>query len=218
MSEGTSNDGGTAQTSSGAAASFDPVDQGGQQQGQNQPGETPDGKAAGKVKIQGDFDPERAARALEAARTDATTEKQKRQLAERQRNDVLKALGLDPEGKPDAKALGEQVERERTEARQARVELAVFRAAGKVGGDPDALLDSRAFLDTIADLDPASSGFGDAVAGAIAKAIETNPRLKAAGTQGGGQGAGRGGVPLTGGPEGKTNKPTTLEEALQGRV
>lgn len=213
-----------AGTGAGNAA---PADQGAGQTGGDQTGGQPvdqGGDQTGKVKITGEFDADRAARALEGARADAASEKSKRQVAEKQRNDVLKALGLDTEGKPDAKALGEQVERERTEARQARVELAVFRAAGKAGGDPDALLDSRAFLDSIAELDPTGAGFGEAVAGAIVKAIEGNPRLKAATgkageAEGDGKGAQQGGVPLTGGPNGgKPAKPTTLEEALAGRV
>jgi hypothetical protein len=207
-----------------------PADQGGAGQTGDQTGLQPvdqgTGRPAdqtGKVKITGEFDADRAARALEGARSDAATERTKRQAAEKQTAAVLKALGLDPDGKPDAKALGEQVETERASARQARVELAVFRAAGKAGGDPDALLDSRAFLDSIAELDPTGPGFSEAVAGAIVKAIEGNDRLKAAptktGAEGDGKGAGQGGVPLSGGPNGsKPTKPTTLEEALIGRV
>ncbi|MEV0619592.1 hypothetical protein AB0I81_40180 [Nonomuraea sp. NPDC050404] len=64
--------------------------------------------------------------------------------------------------------------------RSARVELAVYRAAGKAGGDADALLDSRGFLKALDALDPADDGFATAVKDAIKDAVKANPKLAAA--------------------------------------
>jgi hypothetical protein len=94
---------------------------------------------------------------------------------------VGKALGLikDDEATDPAK-LTEQLTTVGNEARQAKVELAVYRAAAAVGGDPAALLDSRTFLTSLADVDPTDSA---AVTAAITAACEANPALKAAPTR-----------------------------------
>lgn len=104
-----------------------------------------------------------------------------------------KAVGLTPEEPgadaepPTPEKLTDQLDQatkahEATEAqlRESRVELAVYRAAGKAGADPDALLDSRTFLAKVKTLDPNASDFGDEVSRAIKAAISTNPKLKAA--------------------------------------
>jgi hypothetical protein len=78
------------------------------------------------------------------------------------------------------------------------VELAVYRGASKHGADPDALTDSRAFLRSIADLDPADEGFSKAVNAAIKAAVTDNPKLKAASPA-----PGRMGADFSGGSGGK---------------
>lgn len=65
-------------------------------------------------------------------------------------------------------------------AKQTQIELAVYRTASKkdIGGDPEALLDSRSFLAKVQTLDPAAKDFNDKVSQAIKDAIKDNPKLK----------------------------------------
>jgi len=150
----------------------------------------------------------REARA-EAAKTRVNA---KTQAAEQARQDLAKqigkALGLVKEGDaaPDPQRLAEQLAQEQEHARQARVELAVYRAAGRAGADPDALLDSRAFLEGLKDIDP---GDEKAVTDAIRKAMEKNPRLRA-----------NPAPAASGAPMGNTQanpKPKNLEAAVAAR-
>jgi hypothetical protein len=108
-----------------------------------------------------------------AARTNA-----KAQAADEARNELAqtigKALGLVKDEPVDPAKLTEQLLSAQTGTKQAQIELAVFRASGAVNGDPSALLDSRAFLAKLADIDPADSA---AVAAAITAAVAENPRL-----------------------------------------
>src|SRR5690606_36565916 len=73
-----------------------------------------------------------------------------------------KALGLvkDGEQAPKPEELTAQVQAAQQAARAAQVELAVHRAASTHKADPSALLDSRAFLAKVADLDPTADDFG----------------------------------------------------------
>lgn len=88
---------------------------------------------------------------------------------------IGKALGLVVEDKPlDPAELTAQVTAEKAAAQQARVELAIFRAAPTAGGDPAALLDSSSFLRSLEGIDPADQA---AVQAAIATAVTNNPRL-----------------------------------------
>ncbi|MEV7413336.1 hypothetical protein AB0O04_36640, partial [Streptomyces althioticus] len=120
---------------------------------------------------------------LAEARKDAgksrTTAKQR--AAEEARTELAKELGkvlgiVDDDTPPDPDQLKAQLATEQAKARQTAVELAVFRTAPTVGADPDALLDSRTFADSIAELDPADA---DAIKNAINAAVEANPRLAA---------------------------------------
>jgi hypothetical protein len=86
---------------------------------------------------------------------------------------IGKLLGLvDGDDPADPAKLTEQLTAKDQEAKQARVELAVFRAASEVGADPNLLLDSRSFLTKVAGLDP-----GDAlgIAAAVGEAMMANP-------------------------------------------
>ncbi|MFJ3601914.1 hypothetical protein ACIPVA_03865 [Streptomyces anulatus] len=147
-------------------------------------------------KFEGDFDPERAMRAIESLRTEVDEQKQKRAEDKQRAADeqtafmkkVAAAFGLETdEAKPPtpeelAKQLDEargETKESRAQARQTQVELAVYKTAGKHGGDPDALLDSRSFANAIAKLDPADTGFDEAVGKAVKTAVDTNSKLAA---------------------------------------
>lgn len=120
---------------------------------------------------------ERLRRENGAARTNAkaqAAEEARKELA----NTIGKALGIVEDGaETDPAKLTESLTASQREAKQARVELAVFRNAASAGGDPAALLDSASFLAKVADLDPSDA---DALADAIKAAVEANPRLGAA--------------------------------------
>lgn len=119
---------------------------------------------------------ERLRRENGAARTNAkaqAAEDAKKELAQT----IGKALGLVDNEPVDPETLTKQLTESQADAKQARVELAVFRNATEAGGDPAALLDSSSFLKSLDGIDPNDSA---AVAEAITKAVEANPRLGAA--------------------------------------
>lgn len=106
----------------------------------------------------------------------------KQAAADAARNELAqtigKALGLVQDETPIApEALAAEIVTHKTDAQQARVELAVFRASGAAGGDPAALLDSTSFLATLKDVDPTDTA---AITAAITAAVTSNPRLGAA--------------------------------------
>ncbi|WP_127572768.1 hypothetical protein [Georgenia faecalis] len=98
---------------------------------------------------------------------------------------LQKALGGENPGEPapTVESLTAQVQEGATkieaaeaEARSARVELAVYKAATTAGADPTSLLDSRTFTNSLANVDPTDS---EAIAAAITKAVQSNPKLAA---------------------------------------
>ncbi|MCL6734386.1 hypothetical protein [Streptomyces neyagawaensis] len=94
-----------------------------------------------------------------------------------------KALGLikdDKDTPPDPAALTAKIEQATAAHRETAVELAIYRHAGAHGADPDALTDSRAFLNSIKGLDPSEDEFARKVQAAIKQAVTDNPKLKAA--------------------------------------
>lgn len=124
--------------------------------------------------------------AKEAADKATALERQLQEQAERQKkvlDGVAKAFGLIEET-PDEPATPEKLAAQLSDAqaryRETQIELAVYRAAGTAGGDPDALLDSRGFLTKVLKFDPTADDFGDKVTAAITSAIEANPKLRAA--------------------------------------
>lgn len=147
-------------------------------------------------KFEGDFDPARFEKLVENLRGDVAAEKAKREALEQKAKDdqdtlmkrVATAFGLETdEAKPPTpeelaqqldEARGETKE-SRAQARQTQVELAVYKTAGTHGGDPDALLDSRSFANAIAKLDPADTGFDEAVGKAVKAAVDSNKKLAA---------------------------------------
>lgn len=140
------------------------------------PAEPP--KAAEPAATGGDDTPN----VIKALRDDFKAERARRQAAETSQQAYLeamgKALGYTPESAPqDPVQLGQELEAERTAAKNARVELAVFKASGAAGGDPLQLLDSESFKRSLDAIDPADTA---AVQAAIASAVAANPRLGAA--------------------------------------
>ena len=90
---------------------------------------------------------------------------------------IAKALGLAEDEPIDPAKLTENLTTAQADAKQARVELAVFRNATTAGGDPAALLDSTSFLKSLEGIDPSDEA---AVQAAITTAVGTNQRLGAA--------------------------------------
>jgi len=99
-----------------------------------------------------------------------------RDAQQSQLDTIAKALGLKGDEPPDPAKLTEQVTKEQQNARDAQVQLAVYRNAKDAGGDPDALLDSASFLRSLANVDPADA---EAVATAVKEAVAANARLGA---------------------------------------
>jgi len=164
-------------------------------------------------------DPVKAKAEIERLRRDAASangkarENARAQAAKEAREQLIqdlgKTLGLvedDNDKAPDVNALTEQVKAERAEANQAKIELAVFRAAGQHNADANALLDSRSFLATLEGIDPTDT---DKVSDAIKAAVADNPKLKSH------QVAGKGGAEFGGGAGEGRRKAGSLSEALQ---
>lgn len=123
---------------------------------------------------------------------------------------IQKALNPEAgDAKPDAEQLTKDLAARDAAAKQALTELAVFRAASKAGADPDALLDSRAFLAKIADIDPAKTAD---IQKAIEDAVKENPKLKLV------LAASKSGGDFTGGSGEQRNAPTTLEGAIEQKM
>lgn len=127
---------------------------------------------------------------------------------QQQMDAIAKALGLKEDTPPDPEALTAQVAAEQTRAREAALQLAVYRNAAANDANPDLLLDSASFLRNIADLDPTDTA---KVSAAIKDAVETNPLFKASPTPST--------PPFPGGP--RTPAPTgagSLGEAIVNKI
>lgn len=161
--------------------------------------------------------PDPVAKVIREAREEAgkarTTAKEN--AANEAREQLLKDLGLlKPDETPDpaklAAELGEKDTRLATLAESARtqaIELAAYKAAGKHEANPAALLDSRAFLESVKGLDPSADDFITKLDEAIKAAVEANQQLRT------GQAPRRGGGEFPGGP-GTTGRPTSLGQAV----
>ncbi|MGW3305893.1 hypothetical protein ACWDG9_04810 [Streptomyces sp. NPDC001073] len=97
---------------------------------------------------------------------------------------VLKALGLETDG-DNADQLNEKLTAAQTDAKQRAVELAVYKAATKAGADPDALLDSRAFLNAVSALDHTGDTFDRDVLREVREAAKS-PKYRTAPARSGG--------------------------------
>ncbi|RJO69777.1 hypothetical protein D5S18_28155 [Nocardia panacis] len=120
---------------------------------------------------------------LRSARNDAADYRTRASKAETDltefKNQVGKLFGFVSEEASDPKKLTTQLKSAVDDANEARIELAVFRAAGK-DIDADALLDSRTFAATVSKLDVTADDFTAQVATEIAKAVEKNPKFRLA--------------------------------------
>jgi hypothetical protein len=153
-----------------------------------------------------------------AARTNA-----KAQAADEARTalaqEIGKALGLvKDDTPPDPAELTKQIAAHtarvaelETAGRAKDIELAVHSLAEKHQAKVSALLDSRGFVKTIRQLDPADKDFTTQLDAAIKKAVADNPSFRSAPP------AGRSGADLTGGT-GEATKPrtTSLGAAIRG--
>lgn len=84
---------------------------------------------------------------------------------------VAQALGL-PEATPDPAAISAKLAAAELESRTRATEIAVLRAAQGLKADGDALLDSRAFLTQLKDVDPTNL---EAVKAVVAAAVAAEP-------------------------------------------
>lgn len=137
---------------------------------------------------------------LEGKLTEFQTQQQQQMDA------IAKALGLKQDEPPDPEKLAAQVSEEQTRARDAQVQLTVYRRAANAEANANALLDSAKFLASLKDVDPSDEAAVDA---AIKAAVEANPLLKATPAT----------PPFPGGP--RPPAPTqagTLGEAIQKRI
>lgn len=121
--------------------------------------------------------------------------------------DLEAAKAAASKARREAKNLRERTKAAEGEARTAKVELAVHRAASAANADPSALLDSRSFAKAVEALDPSKDDFAAKVTEAITKAVEANPRLGATSTTP---------TPVTNAPgSGGTSDASVSKEAFQ---
>ncbi|MFJ7208225.1 hypothetical protein ACIQWR_32450 [Streptomyces sp. NPDC098789] len=99
------------------------------------------------------------------------------------------------------------------ELRSARVELAVARAAADAGARGDRLLNSRSFLASVAQLDPADVTFETKLGAAITAAVTADPDLYRAAPAG----PPRGGAEFHGAPAGE-RRAASLHDAVAARL
>jgi len=100
------------------------------------------------------------------------------------------------------------------ELRLAKVELAVYKVAGVTGVDPDALLDSRAFLREIEDLDPTDASFETDIRDAAKTALAANPNLRAKSANGQRKSPSKSGGDMAGGKSPGTQEYATPQQRL----
>lgn len=200
MELGAGEGGAPAAPAAGDPAGTPPADPAGTPPGEPEPkAEAPAAPAAEKVEDLPDWAQKQI---RDLRKTDGDERIAAKQLAA-----IQKALNPDAKDdeKPDPVKLAADLADRDTAARAAQTELAVYKLASKNGADADALLDSRAFLTKIADIDHTDTA---KVTKAITDAINTNPKLKAV------RAAGQSGGDFSGGSgENRTKKSMSLAEA-----
>lgn len=133
------------------------------------PADPDDGKG-GKDAILADLARERDKRqALETSVADMQAKQQEQMDA------LAKALGLKTDEPPDPEKLAAQVTVEQDKARDAQLQLAIYRNAAAAEGNADLLVDSSSFKAATKDIDPAD---GAAMSTAIKAFVEANPAFK----------------------------------------
>ncbi|HEY9472835.1 MAG TPA: hypothetical protein VIS06_03170, partial [Mycobacteriales bacterium] len=126
---------------------------------------------------------------------------------------VAKALGIQTgDEPPDPAQLAAQVEAAKKQAHTAALHLSVYQAAGQTGADPDRLLDSRSFTDSLngsVTAAPGTAEFTTQIADAVKSWTDGHPQFKTAGQAP----AARSSAPITGGPG--EGAPITEEQLRQ---
>lgn len=184
--------------------------------GSNDPGETkPEGEPGKAPTIDGDFDPDRAKRAIAAARAGEEKARQAAKAEKERVAAILKAAGLTADGKEDPEAkLKELADRATAaEARAAALATrdAVRTAAGKHDADAELLLDSNSFAKKLAGLDTNADDYADKVADLVKAEVKANSRYAKTPPPAGGRG-----VDHNGG--GGTTRPQGLGAAIAARM
>jgi hypothetical protein len=123
-----------------------------------------------------DQKPEDVKEALENSRKWETRAKGNKAKADQFDELVKKITGKDDDTDPEK--LAQDLTAAQRDARATKVEVAVLKSASKHDADPALLADSRSFMDSIADLDPADDDFKSKLDAAIKKAVEDNAALK----------------------------------------
>lgn len=188
------------------------------------PATAPPAEPKGKTpEFKGEFDPAKFEKLVANIRGDVDAEKAKREAAEAKVTEIeqgqadfmtkmaaLFGVETDATKPPTPEELVQQLEEARGEtkasrdqARQTQVELAVYRTAGKHGGDPEALLDSRGFANAMAKLDPSAADFDEAVGKAVKAAVDSSAKLAAKAPETTPAPTPAGGAPMDGAPGGK---------------
>ena len=136
-----------------------------------------------------------ASKARTTAKANAADEARKELAAQ-----VAKALGIQVgDEPPDPAQLAEQVQAAKQQAHTAALHLSVYQAASAAGADPDRLLDSRSFTDSLngaVTAAPGTAEFTTQITDAVKSWTDTHPQFKTAGQAP----AARSGAPITGGP------------------
>lgn len=215
---------GEGDTGSGDGGQSDGQNDGQQGTGQDgnagQQGQDPAPKAGQDSAVDVAALPDNVQKMIRDLRTEAAANRTnaKSQAAQEARQDLAqqigKALGLVKDDQPaDPAKLAQQIGDLSGENKNLKTELAVFKAATKVGANAQALTDSRSFLAQIAKLDPTADGFDAKLREAMKKAVEDNPQYSAAGQAP----TPRGGAEPPGRP-GAAGKAKNLEEAITARL
>lgn len=104
---------------------------------------------------------------------------------------IGKALGItSDDGDKQTASVDEltaQVAEAQQAKRQSQIDLAIFKSASEHSVNAGALLDSRAFQESVKDLEPDSDGFEDNLGAAIKAAVEKNPHLGQVPSKSGGE-------------------------------
>ncbi|OZF05241.1 hypothetical protein CH302_01050 [Rhodococcus sp. 15-2388-1-1a] len=148
----------------------------------------------------GDQKPEDVKKAVDESRK--WENRSKDNFSAKQQLDALMKIvnGDNPDGENDPSKLPGQLTAAQQEARESKLELAVFRRAAKLDGNADRLVDSRSFNRAIAELDPAASDFDEKLDAAIKDAVAADPSLGIPKAEEPGVGVhveGEGGAPVT---------------------
>lgn len=113
---------------------------------------------------------------------------------------IGKAIGLVKDGDDapaDPAQLTQQLTKMADTNRDLAVELAIWKGAKAGGANPQALTDSRSFMERVHKLDPTADDFTAKLRDAMKKALDDNPQYREAG-----QAPARSGGEFTGGPGG----------------